>query len=341
MKALIVRLSSIGDVIHTLPAAAALHRNGWDVSWLVEPLARSLLEGHPHVRRVFAVPKAGRATLQALRSVPGELRREGFEAALDFQGLWKSAAWARLAGARRVIGYARAYRREPLSSVLLKERVALPDRAVHVIDKNQALLASLGIDALGARECAFPDTSAHAARLETILGGLDDIVLLNPGGGWMSKLWPAERYGSVAAAVAARGLRPIVIFGPGEEDLAETVVAASRGRAVLAPPTSLLDLIELLRRACLIVAADTGPMQLACAIGTPVVALFGPTDASRNGPYAPSDVVVAKRPTCYPCYRRRCPVHAGIMRDIEVQDVLEAIDRRLTTGAARPGHVRL
>jgi heptosyltransferase I len=123
LKALLVRLSSIGDVVHTLPALAALHRNGWEAGWLVEPPSRVLLEDNPLLAHVTAAPSrrafGGGRALGALRA----LRAQRYDAALDFQGLWKSAAWARLSGARRVVGWERASRREPSSSLLLGERV--------------------------------------------------------------------------------------------------------------------------------------------------------------------------------------------------------------------------
>ena len=161
------------------------------------------------------------------------------------------------------------------------------------------------------------------------LGTAPEFALLSPGGGWPGKLWPAERYGSLAAGLRERGLERLVAWGPGEELLADRVVAASHGAARKAFPTSLLELAELARRARVVVAADTGPLHLACAVRTPVVGLFGPTDPSRNGPFSPQDVVVRRTPLCSPCHRRRCRVHEGVMEAINVEEVLRALDRRL------------
>jgi ADP-heptose:LPS heptosyltransferase len=127
-----------------------------------------------------------------------------------------------------------------------------------------------------------------------------------------------------------------VSWGPGEEALAERVVAASGGTAVRSFPTTLLDYVEIARRARLVVAADTGPLHLACAVGTPVVALFGPTDPARNGPFAAEDVVVRRAPPCAPCYSRTCVRHAGVMDGIAVAEVLGAAERRLAL-AREPG----
>ncbi len=335
MKALVVRTSSIGDVVHVLPALAALRRAGHEVGWLVEPASRVLLEGNPAVSRVVTIPAVKAYRLSEAATAVRALRAERFDVALDFQGLWKSAAWARLSGARRVIGYSSEWRRERPSSLLVGESVALPPAAVHVIDKNLALLRPLGIDAVGQREFPLPASPESVPRVDSGLRalGLGSFAILNPGGGWASKLWPAERFGEVARGLRAFGLASIVTWGPGEEGLAEKVVAASDGAAQRSFPTSLLDYVELARRARVVVAADTGTLHLACAVRTPVVALFGPTDPARNGPFDAADVVVRRVPPCAPCHRRVCPRHDGVMAGIPASEVLEAVERRLALRA--------
>lgn len=326
MKVLLVRLSAIGDVVHTLPVLPPLRRAGHQVSWLVEPAARELLEGHPMLDLVVVAPPAKRFSLAQARSTRQALRAGGFDVALDLQGLWKSAAWSRLAGARRTAGHETRARREPLSRLLLHEAVAVPKEAVHVIDKNLSLLRAVGVEAMGAREFPLPPLVDPAAA------DTRDFALLNPGGGWAGKLWPAESFGALARHLRERGLTSKVAWGPGERGLAERVAAASGGAAELAPPTTLLQLTALARRARLVVAADTGPLHLACAVGAPVVALFGPTDPARNGPFSPRDVVVRRIPPCAPCYRRGCVVHADVMATIAVGDVARAADERLARG---------
>lgn len=335
MKALLVRLSSIGDVVHTLPALAALARAGHQAGWLVEPASRVLLEGHPLLTQVAPVPAAKAFRLADARATLRAVRSHGYDVAIDFQGLWKSAAWARLSGTRRIVGYASAWRREASSALLMSERVELPVEAVHVIDKNLALLRPLGIDALGLRDFPLPEPPDSTERVERGLAGLGlgPFVILNPGGGWASKLWPAESFGAVAKGLRDLGLAAVVSWGPGEDGLADRVVASAEGAAVRSFPTSLLDYVALARRARLVVAADTGTLHLACAVGTPVVGLFGPTDPARNGPFSPRDEVVRRVPPCAPCHRRVCPSHAGIMATMPVADVLSAVDRRLAAAA--------
>jgi heptosyltransferase-1 len=229
-----------------------------------------------------------------------------------------------------VVGWERGSRREPASSLLVTEGV-VRSRGGHVIDKNLALLRPLGFDATGLREFPLPFSADAVARVDAGLSGRGDggLVVLNPGGGWAGKLWPAERFGELAKGLRTLGLRALVSWGPGEEGLADRVVAASGGACVRCFPTTLLDYVEIARRARLVVAADTGPLHLACAVGTPVVALFGPTDPARNGPFAPGDVVVRRTPPCAPCYSRTCPRHAGVMGTITVAEVLAAAERRL------------
>ena len=331
MRALVVRLSSIGDVIHTLPALAALSAHAWEATWLVEPAARSLLEGHPLLQGVVALPSARGFGLLAARRALRELRSLRHDVALDFQGLWKSAAWARLSGAGRVLGFDGPWRREGLSAWLLTERADLSTDRPHVIDKNLALLKPLGIEAVGSREFPLPPAAQRSPRVEEALLAREMLgfAVLNPGGGWASKLWPPEGYAAVARGLRERGLRALVTWGPGEERLAERVVAASQGAAEQCFPTTLLELAALFRKARLVVAADTGPLHLACAVGAPVVGIYGPTDPARNGPFSPRDLVVRRTPLCSPCHRRRCRTHEGVMRAIAAEEVLRTIDARL------------
>jgi ADP-heptose:LPS heptosyltransferase len=331
VRALVVRLSSIGDVVHALPAASALRAHGWEVGWVVEPAARPILEGHPLLAHLTPIPPARRFRLGPARAAAADLRAQGYDVALDFQGLWKSALWSRLSGAPRVIGWARRWRREPLSAVLVPERAELPSAATHVIDENLALLRPLGIDALGGREFGLPRPAREAEAVDRGLAQAgvpaDELVVLNPGGGWPEKLWPAESFGALARALRDRRLRPLVSWGPGEDGLADRVVAASGGAALRSFPTTLAGFVELARRARLVVAADTGPLHLACAVGTPVVGLFGPTDPARNGPFAAADPVL--RAPAIGVRRDRFRVPSAGMAEIAVGDVLAAALRRL------------
>lgn len=335
-----MRLSAIGDVVHTLPVLSALREHGFECGWAVEPLARPLLAGQPALQHVEPVPAARRFVLGEAREALRSMRGHAYDVALDLQGLWKSAAWARLSGAPRVVGYASPARRERGSAVLLREVFVADAEPAHVIDQNLALLKAVGIDAVGHRGFPLParepEQTSVAAALQTAGFADQPFVVLNPGGGWASKQWPAERFGELARMLAARGLRSLVTWGPGEEGLAAHVVEASGNTAVRCFPTTLLEYLEVARRARLVVAADTGPLHLACAVRTPVVGIFGPTDPARNGPFSRDDVTVRRVPSCAPCHKRQCVAHAGVMAAIDPVEVLAAVERRLHTGPSSP-----
>jgi ADP-heptose:LPS heptosyltransferase len=220
--------------------------------------------------------------------------------------------------------------------VLLGESAEPRPGVDHVIDENLALLRPVGIDEVGAREFPLPAAVAEREAIARALSaiGLERFAILNPAGGWPGKLWRAESFGAVARGLRDRGLPSLVTWGPGEEDLAERVVAASAGAARRTFATTLMEYVELARRAQLVVAGDTGPLHLACAVGTPVVALFGPTDPARNGPFSPADLVV-RPPSIEAAARRgRYRVEGAVMDEISVEQVLAAIDRRLAPDGA-------
>lgn len=331
-----VRLSAIGDIVHTLPVAAALAAADFEVLWAVQPGGRSLLEENPAVTSTVVLPARNASRPGALLRALSDLRSRRVGIALDLQGLWKSALWARASGAGRRIGWTGAARREPASALLLNELRTPPDGTEHVLDKNLALLLALGLDVRGERRFPLPSLDRQAVAVDRELAalGVERPVLLHPGGGWASKLWSAERYGELAAMLARRGLPVLVSWGPGEKELAARVVAASQGAAIACFPASLLEFAALAQRSRAIVAADTGPLHLACAVGTPAVALFGPTDPRRNGPWSPEDRVVARRPTCFPCHRRECPVHRGVLDAIPADEVEQALLQRIGLAAS-------
>jgi heptosyltransferase-1 len=348
MRILIVKLGSIGDVVHTLPALAAIRKAIPDaeIAWVVEHRAAEILRDNPILDRLIEVDtKALRRglvsgeTLRAPRQQLRQLRASAFDLALDFQGLLKSASIARLSGARRVFGFAKNSLREPASRFLLSQSVSISKNS-HVIRKNLALVSgALGISVpQDARDFEFPisTTAVHKeeARAAAITAN-GRFAILNPGGGWPTKLWSAERFGRLADELwSHHGLYSVVTHGPGEVELAETVLQASQTGKVHAVSLSLKGFYELAKRAQVYVGGDTGPTHLAIAARTPIVGLFGPTEWWRNGSPRTEDICVERVDIdCRTdCHRRACS--KWICMDIEVSNVLEAVGRRLNVGQA-------
>ncbi|HEY6186400.1 MAG TPA: lipopolysaccharide heptosyltransferase I [Pyrinomonadaceae bacterium] len=345
MRILIVKLGSIGDIVHTLPALSAIRRARprAEISWVVERRAAEILRDNQLLDRLIEVdtkalrrwPMSGE-TLLAPRRQLRRLRASSFDLALDFQGLLKSAAIARLSGAQRSYGFAREALREPASRFLLSKTIPTAPHT-HVIHKNLRLAAgALGISVPTAPEdleFVIATGPEHLREAEEAAGGADaPYAILNPGGGWPTKLWSAERFGALADELwAHHGLRSLVTYGPGERELAERVQASGKAGRARAVTLSLKGFYALAKseRARVYVGGDTGPTHLAVAAGTPVVGLFGPTEWWRNGSPRPQDICVERTDIgCRTdCHRRACS--QWVCMDIEVERVLSAVTERL------------
>jgi lipopolysaccharide heptosyltransferase I len=344
-KFLIVRLGALGDIVHAIPVAAALRRAfpGARIDWLVSAKHHQVLDLVPVIdRRLVVNDRGGSAGGATMFAAVRELRRTRYDAAVDLQGLIKSAAMARMSGAARVIGFSTRHLRERLARPFYTEvydpgggvmRDRMSDR--HVVHLNLGLLRAIGLDA-GAVEFPIDESPSEIARsLRQETGGR--YALLNPGAAWPNKRWPTARLAVVAAALAERhGLRSVVIWGPGERDLAQEVVAAAGGAAVLSPATAIADLVALARGAAVMVSGDTGPTHIAAAVGTPLVGIYGPTRPERNGPWRPADVTVSRADGCECHHLRRCRRETMCLMDITAAEVLDAVERRL---AAEPTRV--
>jgi heptosyltransferase-1 len=309
-RILIVRLSAMGDVIHTLPAVQAIRESfpKAHIGWLIEERWAELLcapgfprrgtrsGARPLVDEVHTVNLKGwgnsifsLVTLQRVATVWNDVRDVRYDVAVDLQGAMRSAALARWSGAGMVYGAAEP--RESPASLWYTRKVVAHGR--HVIEQNISVAARLVGHRVKGTAAELPRDPAAEARVEQRLAefGIDGFAILNPGAGWGAKRWPAERYGEVARGLAELGLQAILNYGPGEDELARAAEAASGG-AARAMSSSLTELIALTRRARLFVGGDTGPMHLAAALRVPVVGIFGPTDPVRNGPYGTRSVVL-------------------------------------------------
>jgi heptosyltransferase I len=340
-RLLIVRLSAMGDVLHALPAVAAL-REAFPaacIGWVIEerwaelicsqqtPRCGPRMLQRPLVDRVHVVnTRAWRkavfsdATWSAVLSSIKELRAQNYEAAVDFQGAIRSALLARLSGAPLVYGYAQA--RENAASMFYTRQVQ--SNLVHVVDQNLSLARTVAKKDLISAPAELPRDPAAESSAASKLNArnMKSFAILNPGAGWGAKQWPADRYGEVAKILAAKtGLRSLVNFGPGEEELALAVESLSGGSAQ-AMSTSISELIAITRRAALFIGGDTGPMHLAAILKVPVVAIFGPTNPARNGPYGTRSVVL-RNPASITSHARSTRAEAGML-EISAAEVVDA-----------------
>jgi heptosyltransferase I len=342
-RVLIVRTGALGDVLHAMPAVAALRerRPTWEIRWAIEPRWSPLLTASdcvtPGDLRDSATPlvdgwfrvetrewKRGPFTPSTLASVKGlrrRLRAGQFDVAVDMQGLIRSAVIGRLAAARRYAG--RSEPREGIAKFLYRQRVRVS--AAHVVEQGCELLGAAVGFPLKPGRVVLPVDAAAEAWVDGLIPEGCRFVLMAPTAGWGAKEWPAERYGAVAAELSKAGYRVLVNAVSADDSTAEVVMQASGGAAV-AVPCSIAEMIALVRRASLVMAGDTGPLHLAAALERSVLGLYGPTDPLRTGPYGagtrfPGRVLRDARSVTD--HTRRSEPEAGLLR-IGVDEVVLA-----------------
>jgi len=340
---LIVRLGSMGDIIHTLPAVTALRQAfpkvslGWAIEerWaellctLSEPRSGPRSARRPLVDRIHTVnTKAWRRSMfstqtwEQIAAGLSELRAQRYEVAVDFQGAVRSAIVSRWSGVHVVYGFAQP--RENVATMFYTRQ--LISVGGHVVEQNLSLAEAVARQPLAMPKIEFPHDQAAEKQCQNRLKGVGDFALLNPGAGWGAKQWPAERYGEVARRLAEDGVKSLINFGPGEEPLMRTVESTSKGAAT-GIVSSLTELVALTRRACLFIGGDTGPMHLAAALGVPVVAIFGPTNPVRNGPFWTCSIVLLS-PVSPTTHSRRAEPDLGML-EISTDEVVAAARKLL------------
>jgi heptosyltransferase I len=336
---LVVRLSSLGDIVHTFPAVAALRETfpNSEIAWLTHPRWKLLVDTSGLASEVWATETRSLTSLQAML---GRIRKNKFSAAIDYQGLWKSAALPFLGGVPRRIGFSSETIRESGVPILYTERVQCTQ--THIADQNGELSLRAGARQGSARVTLYlPSSDESAVRDYLQSHGIERYVALSLGGGWRSKCWPPDRFGALCKKIRdSFGLRCVVNYGPGEEAFAAAVRDASGDADPLLYNGELGQLMALLRNATCIVGGDTGPLHLAVALGTPAVALFGPTDPARNGPYrsggsaaaASQTDIVLRSPRAVTTYKRGGQADPSML-EIEVDAVLDAVRRQVEARA--------
>lgn len=344
---LIVRLSAIGDVIHSLPFLEALRAQLPEarLGWVVEELSAPLLQNNPALDRLYVIPrKRWRGNFWKMLGPEiapfiREMRQEGWEAAVDLQGLSKSALVARASGARLRVGFRGENARE-VSSVLNNRRLRTRPEDRHVVAQNLRLLEGLGL-----RVPETPPRGTFAItpdEREFMRGKLrwagwrgEKLLALNPGAGWSSKRWPPEHFARLGSMLAEQtGLRPVVLWGPKEEPMRDEIVAGLAGvRGFAAPPTTVRELATLISLCSLFVGGDTGPTHMCGVLGVPVMSIFGASDAARNCPWPaagsrPAGITVQREDLgCVPCWKTECPLegdaHLACLRGLTPGKVMD------------------
>ncbi len=348
MNILLIRLSSMGDVLHVLPALRALRTSFPEATlgWVVEDAHAQLLSGLPELDRLYVVARARshggwrerRALAKEMRS---RLREVRWDVAIDFQGLWKSLMVARWSGAERILGYAPSPEH---THWFYTDKVHLPTLDRHAVDRHLDLLGTLGCAVRYAshrgefrRDFSLPIQPSQRAKAEEILTGLDlpagrPRVLLNFSARKPANQWGVERFAELANLLIGEGYAPVLTGGSDDREGEKAILeAVGRPLPSLVGKCNLLELAAVMTHFDVLVTGDTGPMHVAVSAGLPIVALFGPANPVRTGPYSPSAVVLQEPFHCQPCYARECkfkqlppPCMIEITADQVLLEVLKA-----------------
>jgi len=339
LKILVIRLSSLGDILHTLPAFFDLRNSFPDakIDWLVGSSSSFLLSTvrgidtiHVFDKDAVRISLPDRSTRYPIRKLIRTLRAEKYDYSIDFQGLLKTALLGFLSGATTRIGFSKDLVREKPAHWFYQRTIPPPKEPLHILAQNRRLAELTGAyPAIVPFEPVVAEEDLRVVDSLIQKEGLSKFAVINPGGGWPSKIWKPECYGRLADRIQRELKLPVVVTtGPGEENLYDIMSAQCSEKPLIHFQIPFLQLIPLLKKAQLLIGADTGPFHLACALGTAVVGIFGPTSPVRNGPWNDKDEIVTHAMHCSFCYKRECPTENACM-DIPVDEVITAVTRRL------------
>lgn len=330
IKVLIIKLSSIGDVVHTLPALYSL-RKGFEkkgvnarIDWLVEEAASTILQGHPMIDNLIVVKRGWFKNYTDNKKTSALLAKEGYDMVIDFQGLLKSGVWVHLSRGKKRLGFSNA---RELSHFFLNEKLPAYDIEKHAVERYLELAAHAGgergavkfpMDMAGARK------SVEAKLKEN--GVKDGFFVLVPRARWATKLWSDDKFADLAARIIKKtSLSAVLAGGPEDRNGLEALRERIGDKAVnMAGLTDLKELWAMAGLSRFVVTVDSGPMHIAAASGAPVVALFGPTAPWRTGPWGKGHAIVRKGLECSPCFRKNCP-EPKCMDGITVDEVMAAV----------------
>jgi heptosyltransferase I len=325
-KILIVKPSSLGDVVHSLPFLNSLKTRfpKTEIHWVIAKGLEGLLECHPMVNRLIVINKhlwkklsnAG-ATVKEVKQLFNDIRKEQYDLVIDLQGLFRSGMITMATAAPVRIGFAEA--RE--GSRFFYNVKVKGGKEVHAVERYMKIAGALGCDEKDIL-FAFPLCRNGLGSIKEILCRMETYAVIVPGARWDTKIWAAENYGKLASALPVSS----VVIGAGSDaSIAERVVQASGGKAVsFAGRTSVKELVEVMRHARLVISNDSGPMHIAAGFQVPVVAIFGPTSPVRTGPYGEGNIVIKSDLDCAPCFKKKCK-DLKCMKGITVEGVLERV----------------
>ncbi len=344
MKVLIVRLSSIGDVVQGIPCLVALKESfpDWQISWLVEETSAPILEGHPCLHRLFVVKRKWRTTGRVIsgisfgegfanfKKVLGELRGEHFDAAIDLQGLFKSGLWTWLSHAPRRIGHNRT---REFAHLFLNEFVSdrpMFDPSFPLVQRYLEPAKALGANTTHPKYLLPPSSRDTVTHVDALLGSTErrpQWIALCPWSAWPSKNWPESSWKEFLEKLSKH--HRVLRIGSSAE-------VSQVPNLLNTPPPSVMDLVgktsiailpEIFRRCRVVVGPDTGPVHLANAVGIPqILMLFGSTSWRRSGPLGLKHKALSANLDCQPCFERRCPLkHQDCLHQLSVREVFETI----------------
>jgi lipopolysaccharide heptosyltransferase I len=327
-KILIIKPSSLGDVVHSLPFLNAIRTRfpKAEIHWVIAKGLEGLLEGHPMVNKLWIINKDAwkkiknvKGTINELKGLFMELKKEKFDLAVDLQGLLRSGILTAATGTPVRVGFKEA--RE--GSKLFYTHKVKGGRDIHAVDRYLKIADFLGCDITDIR---FPFPLHFKSSIITNYSLPEDYAVIVPGARWKTKVWPSKKFGKLSSKLP---IMTVIVGSKTDINIANEIVALSKGNAIsLADKTALKELIEVIRNARFMVSNDSGPMHIAAALGIPVFAIFGPTDPLRTGPYGEGHTVIREDIPCAPCFKRTCS-DIKCMNNLSAEKVYEIIKRRL------------
>ena len=337
-KILIIKLSSLGDVVHTLPVSRTLRQEYPKsyIAWIIEERYQELLYKNPDIDEVIPISTKAwrknwnRKTLGEILRTIKKIRSEKFDAVFDLHGLIKTGVIAMLSGARIKVGFHKDNCKEKISSIFTNKKAPYMGSGIHVVDMYLTLIkTSLRIQKESKQ---FPLPEHQWEKVEDFFQNQPElnakpIIGINPGAGFESKLWELERFAQLADRITSEMDYSILLtWGPGEEQKAQQIAASMKRKSWVAPATSIQESIRLYKHLKLLVSCDSGPLHLCAALGVPTVSLFGPTDPARNGAYGRDHDTVYKVLACSFCWKRKCPLGTKeCMKQVTVDEVFETV----------------